>query len=90
MALMPKGVTGVLSYFTRHPTAANLLLVIMIALGLAATTQLRSQFFPDVVVQEVNVYVSWDGAGPEDIDSGVVAVLEPALIGVEGVTSTSS
>ncbi|MEO1549749.1 MAG: efflux RND transporter permease subunit [Pseudomonadota bacterium] len=90
MALMPKGVTGVLSYFTRHPTAANLLLVIMIALGLAATTQLRSQFFPDVVIQEVTVSVNWDGAGPEDIDSGVVAVLEPVLIGVEGVTSTSS
>ncbi|MEO0911370.1 MAG: efflux RND transporter permease subunit [Pseudomonadota bacterium] len=88
MALHPKGVTGILSYFTRHRTAANLLLVIMVALGLVAGTQIRSQFFPDVVLSTVNVNVQWDGAGPEDVDGGIVAVLEPALRAVEGVTGS--
>ncbi|MEK6204881.1 MAG: efflux RND transporter permease subunit, partial [Amylibacter sp.] len=81
---------GILSYFTRHGTAANLLLVIMIVLGLAASTQIRSQFFPDVVVNNVSVVVKWDGAGPVEIDDGVVALLEPVLLAVEGVESSSS
>lgn len=90
MAVGPKGVSGALSYFTRHKTAANLLLVIMISLGLVAGTQIRSQFFPDIVSDDVRVNVSWDGAGPEDVDNAIVAVLEPALMVVEGVTSTTS
>ncbi len=81
---------GILSYFTRHKTAANLLLVIMLVVGLVSTTQIRSQFFPDVILDSVTVSVKWEGAGPEDVDSGVIALLEPALLAVEGIESTSS
>lgn len=81
---------GVLSYFTRHRTAANLLLVLMLVIGLGSTTQIRSQFFPDVVVDSVTVIVPWQGAGPEDVDNGIVAVLEPALLAVEGIESSES
>ena len=61
-------VGGILSYFTRHRTAANLLLVLMIVSGLAAFPQMRAQFFPDVVSDEITVSVGWDGAGAEDVD----------------------
>ena len=81
---------GFLSYFTRHRTAANLLLVIMVVLGLASATRIRSQFFPDVVSDGINVSVSWQGAGPEDVDGAVVAVLEPQLLAVEGVEDADS
>ncbi|MCH2077046.1 MAG: efflux RND transporter permease subunit [Rhodobacteraceae bacterium] len=79
---------GILSYFTRHGTAANLLLVILLASGIAAFPQMRAQFFPDVVVDNVTVSVSWSGAGAEDADEGIVQILEPALLAVEGVTGT--
>ncbi|SOH93178.1 Multidrug efflux pump subunit AcrB [Monaibacterium marinum] len=79
-----------LSYFVRHRTAANLILVIMVALGLAALTQIRAQFFPDVIVDNVSVSVSWDGAGPEDVDNAIVAPLEPVLLAVEGVIATTA
>ena len=81
---------GILTYFTRHRTAATLLMVVMLALGLVAATKIRSQFFPDVVIDTVTVTVNWDGAGPEELDNAVVALLDPALSGVEGVTGTSS
>ena len=84
------GIRSVLSYFTRHHTAANLLLVVMLVLGLASTTQIRSQFFPDIIIDRVTVSVKWQGAGPEDVDNGVVAVLEPALLAVEGIESSES
>ena len=81
---------GLLSYFTRHRTAANLLLVILIAAGLSAMPRMRAQFFPDVIVDNVDVRVSWDGAGAEDVDRGITQVLEPALLAVEGVSTAES
>ncbi len=90
MRQLPKTAHGALSYFTRHGTAANLLLVIMLVLGFAASTQIRSQFFPDVIVNNVTVTVIWDGAGPVEIDDGVVALLEPVFLAIEGIESSSS
>jgi len=81
---------GILSYFTRHRTAANLLLVVMIVGGLMAMPKMRAQFFPDVIIDNVSVTVSWDGAGAEDVDAGIVQVLEPVLLSVEGVAESAS
>ncbi len=81
---------GLLNYFTRHGTAANLLLVIMLVLGVLASTKIRSQFFPDVVIEQISISVVWKGAGPEDVDNGIVQVMEPSLLTVEGVETINS
>lgn len=81
---------GFLAHFTRHGTLANLLMVLLVVAGLAAATQIRSQFFPDNVVGSVSVSVAWQGAGAEDMDRAVAQVLEPTLMAVEGVLQTSS
>ncbi len=81
---------GVFRYFTRHKTAANLLLVIMIVSGLAAIPQMRAQFFPDVVVDNITVDIRWSGAGAEDVDRGIVQIVAPTLQAVEGVTKVTA
>ena len=81
---------NLLSYFTRHATVANLLLVVLIALGLLSYPRMRAQFFPDVVIESVSVSTSWQGAGAEDVDAAIVQIMEPALLAVEGVESVSS
>jgi multidrug efflux pump subunit AcrB len=87
---IPRAAGGILSYFTRHRTVANLLLVLMLVLGVAAISNMRAQFFPDVIVDEVTVSVEWEGAGPEDVDGAIVQVLEPTLLAVDGVESSAS
>ena len=82
--------SGILGYFTRHRTAANLLLVLMLAAGFLALPQMRAQYFPDVIVDDLTVSVSWSGAGAEDVDAAIVQVLEPALLVVEGVASSTA
>ncbi|WOI55470.1 efflux RND transporter permease subunit [Palleronia sp. LCG004] len=84
------GAGGIIGYFTRHPTAANLLLVVMLALGLASVPQMRAQFFPDVVSDDIDLTVVWPGAGAEAVDEAVVGVIEPALLAIEGVTDTEA
>ena len=90
MSVMRNATGGILSYMTRHRTAANLLLLIMLLAGAVSFPQMRAQFFPDVVIDNVTVSVRWDGAGPEDVDRAIVQIVEPALLGIEGVTSTSA
>ena len=87
---LSKAAGGLLSYFTRHRTAANLLLVLLLLAGLYAIPKMRAQFFPDIIVDNITIQVAWDGAGAEDVDAGIVQVLEPSLQSVEGVIETSS
>ncbi|MFW2541001.1 efflux RND transporter permease subunit [Primorskyibacter sp. 2E107] len=87
---LPEKAGGLFSYVTRHPTLANLLLVILLAAGLFAVPNMRAQFFPDVIIDEVSVSVRWDGAGAADVDSAIVQVLEPTLLAVEGVESSEA
>ena len=81
---------GLISYFNRHGTLANLLLVVMVTLGIAASGKIRSQFFPDIIIESISVSVAWTGAGPAEVDSAVVELLTPALLVVEGIESISS
>lgn len=81
---------GWISYFARHRTLPNLILMIMVVAGLTALTRIRAQYFPDVVQAEVTVEVAWSGAGAEDMDRAIVQVLEPALLAIDGVTDVIS
>ncbi|MGV6887649.1 efflux RND transporter permease subunit [Rhodophyticola sp. SM2404] len=90
MRELPPSAKGVLSYFTRHKTAANLLLLALVVSGLLAIPNMRAQFFPDVIIDSVSVNVRWEGAGAEDVDRAIVAVMEPTLLAVEGVTDSAA
>ncbi|MEM9844910.1 MAG: efflux RND transporter permease subunit, partial [Pseudomonadota bacterium] len=83
-----QGTRSILSWFTRHPTAANLLMVVLVMAGLAAAPRMQTQFFPDVVIDNVTVSVIWEGASAEDIDRAIVQLMSPALRDVEGVSET--
>lgn len=73
------------SYFVEHHTAANLIFLLMLISGLVAATQIRTQFFPDVTFEVVNVTVKWSGVGPREIDEAIVSRLEPRLRAIEGI-----
>ncbi|MEO1026796.1 MAG: efflux RND transporter permease subunit, partial [Pseudomonadota bacterium] len=85
-----KATGGILSYFVRHRTAANLLLLVLLLAGLYAVPQMRAQFFPDVIVDDIDISVRWDNAGAGDIDASIIQVLEPDLQSVDGVIETSA
>ena len=53
MRQIPGQASGILSYFARHRTVANLLLVILVAAGLLAVPNMRAQYFPDVIEDEI-------------------------------------
>lgn len=81
---------GVLDYFVRHRTAANMLLILMLVGGVYAAQSIRAQFLPDVVLESATVTVIWPGAGSEDVDRAIIGLISPVLITLDGVESTSS
>ena len=84
--------SGIIGLFVRHPTAANLLMVIMVVAGLFSLRQTNTQFFPDFGIDWVSVQIEWPGASAEDIDDNIVQAVEPEvrfLDGVKRVRSTS-
>ena len=74
-----------ISAFVRHPTAANLLMVLMIIAGMFALGKLNTQFFPTFSVPNVSVKVSWPGASASDVESSIIDALEPQLRFLDGV-----
>lgn len=67
---------GLLALFARHPTAANLVIAIMIIGGLAGLWRMNTQFFPDFGIEIVTVSVVWQGASADDVDQSVVQAIE--------------
>ncbi|SDZ73449.1 efflux RND transporter permease subunit [Rubrimonas cliftonensis] len=82
--------SGLISYFIRHRTAAGLVAALMLLAGFWAAGSLRQQFFPDIVIEQIRVDVAWPGASPEDVDRQITARLEPALRAMEGVEGVSA
>ena len=66
-------------YFVTHPTAANLLMLIIIVLGLTALPKLQRDTFPVIPATEVEVRLSYPGATALDVEQGICYVTEEAL-----------
>ncbi len=77
-------------YFTRHPTAANLLMVLFLALGVLSLSQLTRETFPDFARSKVIVTIPYPGASALDVESGICARVEDAVDGVENVAEVVS
>ena len=74
-----------IALFVRHPTAANLLMVLLLIAGLFAIGKLNTQFFPTFSRPLVTVSVSWPGASASDVESSIIDALEPRLRFLDGV-----
>ncbi len=74
-----------ISWFVRHPVAANLLMILVCVLGLSTLPQLERETFPDVAASTVRVSMVYPGASALDVDEEICAELEDALTGTAGL-----
>jgi len=76
----------VIRWFAAHPTAANLLLILLLATGLFAAPSLKRETFPDYRPVEVGIEVEYRGASAADIEDAICRRLQDALKGVDFLT----
>lgn len=68
-----------IEYFTRHATAANLLMFLLIVLGLMALPKLQRETFPDFAAKEIEIRIAYPGASSADVEDIICQRVEDAL-----------
>ena len=84
---------GLIAVFARHGLLANLLMILIFAVGAVALMRMNIQFFPTFALDVISVRVVWSGASAEDVENGIVIPFEERLKTVDGLkkmTSTST
>jgi multidrug efflux pump subunit AcrB len=74
----------------RRPVFAWMLMFGTILFGVIAITRIGVSQFPDVNNPTVTVSLSWPGASPEDVETGIVNPIEDVLAQVNGVLEITS
>jgi multidrug efflux pump subunit AcrB len=86
----PKGKMDAIAWMVHHPVSANLLMVLFLIGGALSWHRIRQEVFPEFSMDMVQVSVRYPGASPEDVEQGIVLVIEEAVRGVEGVVEITS
>ncbi len=72
-------------FFAAHPTAANLLMIAFIVVGLFSIPQLQRETFPRIEPRKVQATVVYPGARPEDVEQAICQRIEDALDSVDNI-----
>jgi len=72
-------------FFAAHPTAANLVMIIFIILGIIAVPKLQRATFPDFTAGEVQITVPYPGASAEEVEDAICQRIEDAVDGINDV-----
>ena len=75
-------------FFAAHPTAANLLMVAFLLLGLAFAPSVKRETFPDIPAKSVEVRVPFPGAVAEDVEEAICQRIEDAADGIDNRDET--
>jgi multidrug efflux pump subunit AcrB len=81
---------GPIAWMARNPVASNLLMIVMLVGGVLTSTSIKKEVFPDFELDFVTVAVDYPGASPEEVERGIVMVVEENLRGLEDVKEVTS
>ena len=81
---------GIIPWFARNSVAANLLMIVIIAVGLGTAFNIQRTIQPDFEINIVQITVPYPGATPDEVERGVVLKIEEALKDIESIESLES
>lgn len=82
--------TQLVAFLVRRPMLANLITVFALLVGALSLKMLTFETMPQVDMGIVNVTTARPGAGPQDMELSVTAVLEEEILKVSGVVRVVS
>ncbi len=81
---------GAIRWMAENHVAANLLMLVFIVGGLILGFSIKQEVFPDITLDRIIVSVAYPGAGPEEVEEGVILKIEENLTGVDGIKQIKS
>lgn len=79
----PRG--GIIAWFARNPVAANLLMAVIIAVGLASAFTIQRAVSPKIEPNVIVITQIYPGAAPEEVENGILLKIEEALKDIEEI-----
>lgn len=78
-----------IAYFTRHPTASNLLMIGIMLLGLSALPNIKRETMPEFSASKLRVSVLYPGASTDETELALCIPLEDAVDGLNDIEEIS-
>ena len=74
----------------QNHVAANLLMMVFILGGLVMGFSIKQEVFPEISLDRVRISVDYPGAGPEEVEEGILLKIEENILGVDGIKEIKS
>ena len=81
---------GTIAWMAGHSVAANLIMLACLVGGYLALRNIRQEVFPPIEIDAVRINVAYPGASPEEVERGILLVIEEAVRALDGVDQVSS
>ncbi len=77
-------------WMAKNHVAANILMLVLIIGGMVKGFSIKQEVFPEVDLDRIQVSVAYPGAGPEEVEEGILRKIEESLTGVDGIEEITS
>ncbi len=81
---------GAIRWMTTNHVAANLLMLVLVLGGIIKAPEIKQEIFPEVSLDRITISVAYPGAGPEEVEEGILLKVEEGLTGVDGIKQLKS
>ncbi len=68
-----------------HSVSANLLMLILLIGGFILSGKIKKEVFPDFELDLVTINMAYPGAGPEEVERGIILAIEEAIQDIEEI-----
>ncbi|MBO7535140.1 MAG: efflux RND transporter permease subunit, partial [Victivallales bacterium] len=79
-----------IEYFSKHPTAANLMMAAFLVMGLLIVGQLKREAMPDFSSKTLQITGAYKGATAEEIEEAIALPIEEAIAQVTNIKSITT
>lgn len=69
---------------------SNLLMLMLILGGLIIGFSVKQEVFPEITMDKIQISIAYPGAGPEEIEEGILLTIEDRLTAIEGIRQIKS
>jgi multidrug efflux pump subunit AcrB len=76
---------GLIAWMTRNRITPNLIMLIFLVGGFLTALRIKQEVFPEFDLDMVMISVAYPGSSPEEVEQGIILVIEEAIRGLDGI-----
>ncbi|MDH3392277.1 MAG: efflux RND transporter permease subunit, partial [Desulfobulbaceae bacterium] len=79
-----------IKWMAHNHVAANLLMMMFVIGGLILGFSIKQEVFPEINLDMVQISVAYPGAGPDEVEEGIILQIEENISGLDGIKEITS